>query len=64
MNSAADGFADLSGSRSSGGWKVMCGLEKMTKATVNSEDGVHRVLSRHFLKGVVHCEYVLLRDSN
>lgn len=63
MNSAADGLADLSGSRSSGGWKVMRGLEKITKATVN-KDGVHGVLSHHFLKGVIHCGYVLLGDCN
>lgn len=34
MNSAADGFADLSGCRCPGGWKVMCWLKTFTQDTV------------------------------
>lgn len=34
MNSTADGLADLSGCRSSGGWMVMGGLKRITEDAV------------------------------
>lgn len=36
VNSAADGLADLSGCQSSGGWKVVGGLRRITEGTVNN----------------------------
>lgn len=36
VNSAADGLADLGGCRSSGGWKVVGGLERSAGGPVNA----------------------------
>lgn len=56
MDSTADGFADLSGCRSPGGWKVMGGLKGITEG-IMIKRRTYRHLKRvilHFLMGVFH----------